>query len=106
MLKVIKITLRKEDGTNKTYSTDFISGKMLRRAMEIRQDLAELGEKPEGLDEVYAYFADAFGGQFTAEEFEDGIDSRVMTDTIAKYLTAITSKTAEAIGASDESDPN
>lgn len=106
MLKVLKITLRQEDGTERTYSTDFISGKMLRRAMEIRKELTQIAENPDALNEVYAYFSDAFGKQFTAEQFEEGIDSREMTDTLAHYINAIISKTSVAIGAGDVSDPN
>jgi hypothetical protein len=102
MLKALTITLRQEDGTDKTYSTDFISGKMLRRAMEIRKHLQDIGENPKALSDVYTYFSDAFNKQFTAEDFEDGIDSRVMTETITKYINAIITKTAHAIGGNEE----
>lgn len=107
MLKALTITLRKEDGKQQTYTTDFISGKMLRRAMEIRSQLEGINENPEALTDVYTYFSEAFGKQFTAEEFEDGIDSRLMTDTIVKYISAITTKTAKAIGGGEGTDdPN
>ncbi|MDY7222089.1 phage tail assembly chaperone G [Halalkalibacterium halodurans] len=73
-MRKMEVTLV-QDGEKKTYfSPDFISGRMMRRAMEIRKemDLSFLG--PEELDEVVDYLCEVFGNQFTRDQVYDGLD--------------------------------
>lgn len=103
---MLKITLRQADGTKKTYSQDFISGRMFRRTIEIQKLMQAKPSDPDTLNETYNYFSEVFGNQFTAEEFEDGIDSREMTNTIGKYITVIVGGAEKAIGSDGTESPN
>jgi hypothetical protein len=55
----------------KTFSTSFISTRMLRRTLEIKEQLHSLDKM--GLDKVVEYMVDLFGNQFTIDEVYDGV---------------------------------
>jgi len=103
---MLQISLRQEDGTTKTFKQDFISGRMFRRTVEIQKLMKEQGGEPETLTEVYGFFSEVFGNQFSPEEFEDGIDSRKMIDTILKYINSIIGRASDALGSTGTENPN
>ncbi|PRX39523.1 hypothetical protein CLV97_12461 [Planifilum fimeticola] len=89
---MLKITLRL-NGETKTYTQDFISGYLFRKALLISDKRekflkkvmdsetgATLEEQEELLDELYHFITEVFGNQFTVEEYERGTDARRVVD--------------------------
>lgn len=100
----MKITLR-IDGKDKTFSTDFIPGRIFRQAIEISVKVDFRNLKPETLDTLVDFVVDAYNKQFTRDEFYDGIDARNFVTTILDTVNQITGSATDAIGA-DPNDPN
>lgn len=105
------------DGKEKTfYSPNFISGRIGREAADLEEKylINQNGKFEETQTEVLDIFVDflcrAFGNQFTADEFYDGIDSRVMYKTIPAFFKYVSTGVVTAIGADtndkEDSDPN
>ena len=99
----MKVVLRIE-GQEKEFVQSFVAGRMFRKTLEIQKKLTER-LTPELLDEFVQYSVDLFGNQFTLEEFYDGVDARVIVETILGFVNEIINGASEAVGA-DSSDPN
>lgn len=99
----MKITLRIE-GTDKTFTQEFVSGRMFRKTLE-KQKLLKGGVDENALDSMVDYVVELFAAQFTQDQFYDGIRAQVMMDTIIGLVNEVVHGASEAVGA-DPSDPN
>lgn len=100
----MQITLR-INGEDKTFTTDFISGRMFRRSIEMQKHFksgADLDEQT--LDEMAGFVVDAYGKQFTLDQFYDGIPSDQLISTITKTINAVVGRVGRAAGGNN--DPN
>lgn len=93
------VELRNENGETKKYvQSAFIKGSVARKGMRIGKKAAKL-QNPEQLDddfednffdELYAFVAnDLYNGQFTPEEFEDGLDVHDVFTVAMEQLTSV-----------------
>lgn len=100
----MEITLR-INGEHKTFTTDFISGRMFRRSIEMQKHFksgTDLDEQT--LDEMVGFVVDAYGKQFTIDQFYDGIPSDQLISTITKTINAVVGRVVRAAGS--DNDPN
>lgn len=93
-----------QDGKEKTYTQEFIPARVFRRTIEVRESIKD-GISTEKLDMIAAYVSEVFGGQFTTEQFYDGIPSHKFLDTFRQCANAVSSGVSQAIG-EDPDDPN
>lgn len=115
---MLKIQLR-HDGEMKTYSQDFISGYMFRRALDLDEKrnkyLQKLLDEENGkqataeeqkklLDHLFHFISEVFGEQFTAEEYERGTDARKIIDQSWAIVHGIISQTMEPFEGIDVDD--
>lgn len=85
-MEVLTITLHL-NGKKKKFSTpNFITGVLFRTAAEITEDLESNDPERIYTSKQSEFICEVFGNKFTAEEFEKGIDSRLLYRTI--YATA------------------
>lgn len=93
------VELQNEKGETKRYQqAPFIKGSVARKGMRIGKKAQKL-EHPENLsedfedqffDELYSFVAnDLYAGQFTPEEFEDGIDVHEVVNVAMEQLTSV-----------------
>ena len=62
----------KMEGKEKTFSPSFISARMVRKTLEIKEQLqSHIGKND--LDSVVEYMVDLFGNQFSLDDFYDGV---------------------------------
>lgn len=99
----MQITLRIE-GADKTFSQDFVSGRMFRKTLE-KQKLLKGGVDENTLDSMADYVVELYGGQFTRDQFYDGIRAQALMPTIVACIDEVVNGASEAVGA-DPSDPN
>lgn len=100
----MKITLRL-DGKDKTFTQEFVPGRVFRRAIEIARKVDFSAIDVDTLDSLVDFVSEAFGKQFSVDQFYDGIDARKMIGTIMDSVNAIVSDASEAMGV-DPNDPN
>ncbi|MGM0916573.1 MULTISPECIES: phage tail assembly chaperone G [unclassified Bacillus (in: firmicutes)] len=85
-MEALTITLHL-NGKKKKFSTpNFITGALFRTAAEITEDLESNDPERIYTSRQSEFICEVFGNKFTAEEFEQGIDSRFLYRTI--YATA------------------
>ncbi|MFS3914323.1 phage tail assembly chaperone G [Bacillus australimaris] len=85
-MEALTITLHL-NGKKKKFSTpNFITGALFRTAAEITEDLESNDPERIYTSRQSEFICEVFGNKFTAEEFEQGIDSRLLYRTI--YATA------------------
>lgn len=100
------------DGEMKTYTQNFISGYMFRRALDLDLERAEFVQKFLGqntvdqamveaqkklLDNLFHFISEVFGGQFTAEEYERGTDALQIMDQSWAIVHGIINQTMEPL---------
>ncbi|MED1642265.1 hypothetical protein P4U99_03405 [Brevibacillus agri] len=101
----MQITLR-INGEEKTFTQDFISARMFRRAIEMQKHFKSGSDMDENtLDEMVGFVAEAYGKQFTSDEFYDGIESAKLIPTITQTINTVVGRSAKALG-TDSNDPN
>jgi hypothetical protein len=73
----------------KTFVVPFVKGRMFRRVIEIykKYNLDDLD--PETLDVLVDFIVECFNGQFTRDEFYDGIPADELIDTILNFINKI-----------------
>jgi len=102
---MLKIELRKENEF-KTYTQDFISGRMFRKTIEI-QKLFQVNEQGKNvidethIDALVNYVVDLFGKQFTIDEFYDGVQAKELISTIMGCIQEVTGQVTQAAGVTD-----
>lgn len=104
---MLKIQLQL-NGKTKTYTQDFISGYLFRKALllsdkrekflkKVMDEGASLEEQEALLDELYHFISEVFGGQFTPVEYEQGTDARRIVDQSWSILYGIISQVTEPL---------
>lgn len=105
MLK-IKLRLKKDKKIeNRVFTVSFISGRMLRRTLEMTEKINFENISVDELDELIDYVVEVFDDQFTRDEVYDGLDSKDIIEKIRICISAVINGVEEAIdGNHDESD--
>ncbi|EKU50315.1 phage tail assembly chaperone G [Staphylococcus massiliensis] len=90
------VELRDEEGNvKKFHAPTFIKGSVARKGFKLGKEFEAVGQDgkefdDELLDKLYAFVAnDLYNGQFTAEEFEDGLDARDVIKEAMAQLSGI-----------------
>ncbi|AJG62017.1 phage tail assembly chaperone G [Bacillus cereus] len=104
----MKLTLmiNKEKQTFKM--PEFIPARLIRQAPE----LAEIPNNPgpEDMDKMVQFVVKVYDGQFTLDQYWDGIDARKFLSTTSDVINAIINETVEAAGGNpvsgEEENPN
>ena len=76
------------DDKEKTFVSDFISARMLRRTLEISKQVNFNDMSPEELDTMVDFIVEIFKGKFTRDDVYDGIASRLIP-TITKCINEL-----------------
>ncbi|SDY84822.1 phage tail assembly chaperone G [Thermoactinomyces sp. DSM 45892] len=111
----IKLYLDKEW---KTFSTDFISGRMFRKSLELddrRNKFLQKALEHKELDrveqdqivkELFSVITQVFDNQFSIEQYEEGTDARKIADQSWSIIHGIIGQTLEPLSslASEEDD--
>lgn len=86
----IKLMINREE---KTFRNDFVSAKMLRKAFGIYDLLRKFENSliidDETFNRINDYFVELYEGQFTAEEFEDGLKANEFIDVVIDQLSTV-----------------
>ena len=91
-------------GKKRTYVPNFVSGRMFRRTLEVSKELQKgLGENE--LDAAVDYIVELYGGQFTRDEFYDGIAVQELVSSIRESINSVMNK-GKASSDSGDSNPN
>jgi hypothetical protein len=77
------------DDKEKTFVLPFVKGRMLRRVLEIFKDYDFDHITPETLDVIVDFVVECFGGQFSRDEFYDGIQAEKLMDTLLDFINKI-----------------
>jgi hypothetical protein len=90
----MEIVLRK-DKKEKTYTTGFISARMVRRTIEVSQGVDFDNISPEELDKLIDYIVELFNNQFTRDDVYDGLQSKDLIPTIIKCINEVVGEMTE-----------
>ena len=85
----------KKDKKEKTYTTGFISARMVRRTIEVSQGVDFDNISPEELDKLIDYIVELFGNQFTRDDVYDGLQSKDLIPTITKCINEVVGEMSE-----------
>ena len=85
----------KKDKKAKTYTTGFISARMVRRTIEVSQEVDFDNITPEELDKLIDYIVELFGNQFTRDDVYDGLQSKDLIPTITKCINEVVGEMSE-----------
>lgn len=95
--QTIKLMKKNDEGKYKSQqfkSAEFLPGSIMTDATELLDRMSKAKEAEdvkESLSECYAFIADVlFEGQFTAEEYRDGMDAREIAPITGKLLQSMT----------------
>lgn len=97
----MKLTLR-INGENQIFNMPgFIPARLIRQAPE----LAEIPNNPgpEDMDKMVQFVVKVYDGQFTLNQYWDGVDARKFLSTTSDVINAIINETVEAAGGNSES---
>ena len=85
----------KKDKKDKTYTTGFISARMVRRTIEVSQGVDFDNISPEELDKLIDYIVELFNNQFTIDDVYDGLQSKDLIPTITKCINEVVGEMTE-----------
>jgi len=85
----------KKDKKEKTYTTGFISARMVRRTIEVSQGVDFDNISPEELDKLIDYIVELFDNQFTRDDVYDGLQSKDLIPTITKCINEVVGEMTE-----------
>ena len=85
----------KKDKKEKTYTTGFISARMVRRTIEVSRGVDFDNITPEELDKLIDYIVELFGNQFTRDDVYDGLQSKDLIPTITKCINEVVGEMTE-----------
>lgn len=97
---IVEIKLLVDD-QEKTFVVPFVKGRMFRRVLEIYKEYDLDNLNPETLDTLVDFIVDCFNGQFSRDDFYDGVAADKMAKTIMDYVNKIA-----GIGTKGDTDPN
>lgn len=87
----MKITLR-INGEDKTFTNDFVQGRIFRNALELNKKLKENTEISVDLfDTLVEFVVITFGKQFTVDEFWDGVEAHKLQDEVMRVFNQVLS---------------
>ncbi|EMF0466126.1 hypothetical protein IET16_002297 [Enterococcus hirae] len=93
----IKLMKKNEDGKYKQVqfkSAEFLPGPVVEEAAEVMEGMQNAVDKKsvsEALSRAYSFIADTlFEGQFTGEDYRQGIDAREIAPLTGKLLKSVT----------------
>lgn len=89
-------------GKEKSFTTGFISARMLRRTIEVSREVDFENITPEELDKLINYVAELFGGQFSRDEVYDGLASKDLIPTITRCINEVVGAVGEATAGKNE----
>ena len=85
----------KKDKKEKTYTTGFISARMVRRTIEVSRGVDFDNITPEELDKLIDYIVELFNNQFTRDDVYDGLQSKDLIPTITKCINEVVGEMTE-----------
>ena len=85
----------KKDKKDKTYTTGFISARMVRRTIEVSQGVDFDNISPEELDKLIDYIVELFGNHFTRDDVYYGLQSKDLIPTITKCINEVVGEMSE-----------
>lgn len=92
------------DGEKREFIQNFIPARLFRQTIEVQKKLhGEIDEKT--LDALVEFLVNLFGKQFTIDQLYDGLDARLLLNTVVNCVNEVVEGGVDAIGAG-ESDPN
>ncbi len=94
------------DGKEQTFKTGFISGRKLRDTIAIQKRLNEPKLSESEMDELAGYVCAIFNGEFTIDQFYDGIDSRKFFETVIECTSEVMGLLSEATTGDETSEKN
>lgn len=86
----------------KTFVSDFISARMLRRTLEISKQVNFNDMSPEELDTMVDFIVEIFKSKFSRDDVYDGIASKELIPTITKCINEIVGEVALATGVDEK----
>ena len=92
------------DKKNKTYTTGFISARMVRRTIEVSSGVNFENISPEELDKLIDYIVELFSGQFTIDDVYDGLSSKYLIPTITKCINEVVGGLSEETSGDGKND--
>lgn len=91
------------DGQKKTFAVPFVKARMLRRAIELGEQLGDTKSKQNvslaDIDSMVEFVVDLFNGQFSVDDLWDGLSNEEFIPELTRCLN-------EAVGKQPKSDPN
>jgi len=88
----MRITLNGE-----TYIAPAPKGRMVRRAYELIGKISMTEPRTQDMDDLVTYTVDLFGGQFTVDEFYDGIEAKELWPTLSYFLRLLLGRIEEKL---------
>ena len=92
------------DDKEKTFVSNFISARLLRRTLEISKQVNFNDVSPEELDTMVDFIVEIFKSKFTRDDVYDGIASKELIPTITKCINEIVGEVAIATGVDEKND--
>lgn len=89
-------------GKYRTYTVPFVKARMLRRALELAERFEGRADDQitlEDLDAMVDFVVDLFDGQFSRDEFYDGVPADQLVQTVQRYMQMV-------VGVKGDADPN
>ena len=77
------------NGKPKTYTTGFVSARMVRQTLAMAKNINFEDLSPEELDQLTDYVVELFGRQFTRDELYDGLASQELLPTIEGCIQGV-----------------
>ena len=88
----IKLRIDKKD---KTYTTGFISARMVRRTIAVSQGVNFENISPEELDKLVDYIVELFSNQFTRDDVYDGLSSKELIPAVTNCINEVVGQMSE-----------
>jgi len=85
----------KKDKKDKTYTTNFISARMVRRTIEVSSGVNFENISPEELYKLVDYIVELFSNLFSRDDVYDGLSSRQLIPTITKCINEVVGNLSE-----------
>lgn len=99
----MQITL-KIDGKNKTFVTDFISARMVRRTIEVSKGINFNDMNPEELDQMVGFIVELFSNKFTIDDVYDGLSSKELIPTMMNCINEIVGELGGATAGTEKNE--